>query len=254
MKKRAIPGITSWTGVGACCFSLLSGLYPASAAVIAQTFEQPLAPNTLNWGPDVQAVHEYQKKLYRFQWRLAPLGVDLDSNGTSDLTFTGTESNTNNTMRVSLTGRNEVWATLYGMAHNRIIDALVLRRGSEAGPSLSSANTASGWFNDADAPEPALLTSGIGQIPYKGNFLPDVPFEQKFLGVRFERDGAMHYGWVGISGYANIGQEIYIHAWAYESQPETAITIGQIPEPGAWLLASAGGLLAALRRQRKSGA
>ena len=239
----------------ACGFSLFGGLSSASAAVIAQTFAVPLAPNTLNWGPDVKAGLEYQKRFYPMQWRIAPLAVDLDSNGTTDLTFTGTVGSTINTMQVSLIGRNEAWISLQisdgnlmgGYAH-------AFKSGSPIGPALTPQYPGDGWFNDADLPRQPELTVGEQGRPLGGAFLPDIPFQQKYLGVRFERDGAMHYGWVGISGYANIGQEIYIHAWAYESQPETAITIGQIPEPGAWLLASAGGLLAALRRQRKSGA
>ena len=128
--------------------------------------------------------------------------------------------------------------------------ASALARGSEAGPSLTSGNPRIGWFNDADALKPGVLTIGAQGEPLQSNFVPEVPFQQKYLGVRFERDGALHYGWVGISGYANIGQEIYIHAWAYESEPDKAIIVGQIPEPGAGLLAAASALLMTLRRKR----
>ena len=252
MKKLSYLHAKPWVRVLVCLASHPAGQMQASAAVIAQTFERPLAPNTLNRGPSALPNYAVGGKLRLLQWRIAPLAVDLDNNGTTDLTFTGrVSSNQINSMHVSLTGRNEAWATITGDPANA---ALALPRGSQAGPSLTSGNPLTGWFNDADALGPAYLTVGYNREPYLGHFLPDIPFEQKYLGVRFERDGAMHYGWVGISGYASIGQEIYIHAWAYESEPEKAITIGQIPEPGAWLLASAGGLLAALRRQRKPGA
>ena len=230
--------------------SLFGGISPASTAVIAQTFERPLAPNTRNFGPNAVLGYGWNGQIYRFQWRLAPLAVDMDSNGTTDLTIVGTTGVTD-AMRVSLTGRNEVWASL-SYSNGVLISsyASALARGSEAGPSLTSGNPRVGWFNNADAPKPAYLAIGDQGKPLQSSFIPDVPFEQKYLGVRFEREGALHYGWVGISGYANIGRELYIHAWAYESEPDTAIIIGQIPEPGAGLLAAASGLLLTLRRKR----
>ena len=186
------------------------------------------------------------------QWRIAPLAVDLDSNGTTDLTFTGTVGSTINIMQVSLIGRNEAWIWM------QITDGFLIRSranafrsGSQIGPALAPQYPGDGWFNDADLPRQPELTVGEQGRPLGGAFLPDIPFQQKYLGVRFERDGAMHYGWVGISGYAYIGQEIYIHAWAYESEPDTAIIVGQIPEPGAGLLAAISGLLVGLRRKRK---
>ena len=253
MKKQTFLRSMPWSGVMACGFSLFGGLSSASAAIIAQIFERPLAPNTHNSGPTSVANYAVGGKLRLLQWRIAPLAVDMDNNGTTDLTFGGTIG-VFDEMYVSLTGRNQAWASL-NYSNSRVLSsyAVALPRGAPSGPSLSSGNPSIGWFNDADAPQPAILTVGDQGDPHLGNFLPDIPFEQKYLGVRFEREGAMHYGWVGISGYTHIGEEIYIHAWAYESEPDTAITIGQIPEPGAWLLASAGGLLAALRRQRKSG-
>ena len=230
---------------------LCGALLPASAVVIAQTFEPPLAPNTHHFGPSAVANYIVGGKDYRLQWRLAPFAVDLDSNGTTDLTFVGTVGVTD-IMQVSLTGRNETWA---GLAYsNGVLTGSytsAFKRGSEAGPSLTSGDPRIGWFNDADAPVPGILTVGAQGDPLQSDFIPDVPFGQKYLGVRFERDGALHYGWVGISGYVNIGQEIYIHAWAYESEPNTAIIVGQIPEPKAALLAPASGLLVALRRKRK---
>ena len=254
MKK--IPFPSTKAGMMAFGISLCSGLLPASAAVIVQTFEPPLAPNTRSFGPSAVAGYVWNGSIYRFQWRLVPFAVDLDSNGTTDLTFTGTvqEGNTDR-MYASLTGRNEAWAQL-SYSNGVLISsyASALARGSQVGPSLASGNPRIGWFNDADSPVPGILTVGLQGAPLQTSFVPDVPFEQKYLGVRFERNGAMHYGWVGISGYANIGQEIYIHAWAYESEPNTAIIVGQIPEPAAGLLAAISGLLVGLRRKRKPGA
>ena len=254
MKKLPFPGRKTVISMVALGISLYGGFLPASAAVIAQTFEPPLAPNTLSFGPSAVAGYGLNGIIYRFQWRLAPFAVDLDSNGTTDLTIVGTEGVTD-TMRVSLTGRNETWAFL-AYSNGVFISsyASAFKRGSEAGPSLTSGDPRIGWFNDADAPAPAILTVGDQGTPIEGSFLPGAPFEQKFLGVRFEREGAMHYGWVGISGYANIGQELYIHAWAYESEPDTAIIVGQIPEPAAGLLAAVSGLLVGLRRKGKPGA
>jgi hypothetical protein len=250
MKKRFSLRRMAWVFGMACWSGPDGGLTPAPAAVIAQTFARPLAPNTLSWGPDVQAVVEYQQRAYPMQWRIAPLAVDLDNNGTVDLTFSGDESPFINSMGVNLTGRNEVWATIGVSVPPVDLYAVALKSGLQLGPSFVSGKPTLGWFNDEDAPGPAILMAGIQGTAYRGTFLPDVPFEQKYLGVRFEREGALHYGWVGISGYANIGQEIYIHAWAYESEPDTAIIVGQIPEPGAGLLAAASGLLLTLWRKR----
>ncbi len=246
MKKLFCTRLQSGIGVVA---ALVAAPSPTSAAVIAQTFTIPLAPNTFNWGPDVQAGLIFRNKYYPMQWRIAPMAVDLDNNGTTDLTIVG-RTGVIDTMRVSLTGRNEAWALGFLDLESY---PLALPRGSQLGPSLTSDDPRVGWFNDTDSKSAGKLTIGDQGKPLQTYFKPDVPFEQKYLGVRFERDGALHYGWVGISGAANIGREIYIHAWAYESEPDTAIIVGQIPEPGAALLATAGGLLAALRRQRKTG-
>ena len=248
MKKQSSLPVKTWCHVAAWSISLVGGVpSKASAAVIAQTFERPLAPNTHNFGPNAVKNYLVGGKDYRLQWRIAPLAVDLDRNGTTDLTIVGKIGPTD-TMHVSLTGRNETWAL---PNFNLQTFPLALPRGSQLGSSLTSNNPRAGWFNDADAILPGVLTAAAQGDPISGYFLPDIPFEQKYLGVRFERDGAMHYGWMGISGYANIGQEIYIHAWAYESQPDTSIIVGQIPEPGAGLLATASVLLVTLGRRRK---
>ena len=144
MKKLSCARMKSGIGVLA---ALVAGLSPTSAAVIAQTFERPLAPNTLNLGPSALPNYAVGGKLRLLQWRIAPLAVDLENNGTTDLTFTGRVSSDQiNSMRVSLTGRNEAWATITGDPANAV---LALPRGSQAGPSLTSGNPLTGWLNDA---------------------------------------------------------------------------------------------------------
>lgn len=80
-----------------------------------------------------------------------------------------------------------------------------------------------------------------------------------YLGVSFEVDGATHYGWIETSHSRSRlspdDQYLYIHSWAYESAPDTAITAGAIPEPSTGLLAMIGSisLLMYARFRRRGG-
>ena len=61
-------------------------------------------------------------------------------------------------------------------------------------------------------------------------------------------------GWLAISGgHIFNGQELYIHAWAYESDPGKGLFAGQIPEPGSSLLLVMGALLLGTRGRASSG-
>ena len=148
MKKQSSLPVKTWCHVAAWSISLVGGVpSKASAAVIAQTFERPLAPNTINFGPNAVANYLVGGKDYRLQWRIAPLAVDLDRNGTTDLTIVGTIG-VADTMRVSLTGRNEAWALAF---FNLESYPLALPSGSLLGTSITSDDPRVGWFNDADA-------------------------------------------------------------------------------------------------------
>ena len=222
---------------------------PVAGAVVFETFTTPLAPNTRNFGPGAVANYFYQGKIYNFQWRLSPFAVDLDGNGTTDLTFEGNNRDIR-FMHVSLAGENRVWATVYSSLR---INAVGLPDSSFIGPSLASDNPQTVWLGEVNTGTPILMLSGDSAGPIGGEF-GQKPFEQKYLGVRFQREGALHYGWLAISGgHIFNGQELYIHAWAYESEPGKGLIAGQIPEPGSSLLVAAGALLLGTRRRASSG-
>lgn len=69
-----------------------------------------------------------------------------------------------------------------------------------------------------------------------------------FLGVSFDIQGSMHYGWIRLSHDLNApnGENLYltIHDWAYESTPGMGIMAGAVPEPSSVLLVLVGGLTA----------
>lgn len=69
-----------------------------------------------------------------------------------------------------------------------------------------------------------------------------------YLGVQFDIDGSTHYGWVHVINTYGITGEIV--EWAYESNPNTGLQAGVIPEPTTLLLLLAGTGLLALRRKQ----
>lgn len=71
-----------------------------------------------------------------------------------------------------------------------------------------------------------------------------------YTGVEFYIDDHIHYGWINLMiGHDGPYGEIY--GWAYESNPNTSIIAGAIPEPSTFLLLLIGGLaLGASRRCR----
>lgn len=89
---------------------------------------------------------------------------------------------------------------------------------------------------------------GGGGISCSGNFFQSFPFE--YLGVEFQIEGALHYGWVELESLEDFAR-LEIHGFAYEDQPGVSIIAGQIPEPSVALLWAMFGSVVLLRRRRR---
>lgn len=77
--------------------------------------------------------------------------------------------------------------------------------------------------------------------------------EHFYLGFCMALDGSenFNYGYAEVSADFNGSQtSVQLYRWAYESTPDTPITITAIPEPGTFLLLLCGVLMAAFRRRR----
>jgi hypothetical protein len=220
---RALP-VVFWTALW---------LDPLDAAVVYQNYPLPLGVNTLGRDNGQGPGYLIGGTIYRFDWRAAPADFDFDGNGAVDLTIAGNgHTEPASTMYVTQHGRNQVWSLAGGAAGLDFgTHALALLGGSIIGPSLQSDNPRIGWHNEDDTQGYSALMTSVSGTPASGTFFPTTLFEQKYLGFRFEREGGLHYGWIALSGYAFYGQEIYVYSWAYESEPDTALAVGQIPEP-----------------------
>ena len=148
------------------------------------------------------------------------------------------------TMSISLTGRNQVYSIARGVTGHYIGSfpiSLLTDTIREIGPSMYS-DSRIGWHNDDELVLPSDLDGAID------NNNPS--FTRNYLGLRFEREGALHYSWMSISARDTYdGTEVYIHAWAWESEPGKSILVAAIPEPDVAWLALAGVSLG-LRRKR----
>jgi hypothetical protein len=57
-----------------------------------------------------------------------------------------------------------------------------------------------------------------------------------YLPIDFDLSDGVHYGWVRFQTNGFFG----FQDWAYESEPNTPIAAGTVPEPGTWVLFSSG--------------
>jgi len=233
-------------------FSVTLGLQNSRAAVIYQSYALPLGINTLGRDGGRGPGYIIEGTRYTFDWRAAPYSFDFDGNGSVDLTISGNgRTSFTTSMFVTQHGSNQVWSVAEGFAGLDFgSHALALLGGSTLGSGLYSENPMVGWHNEDDTQGFSILMEAISGSPVSGTFFPRTLFEQKYLGFRFERDGGLHYGWMALSAYAFYGDEIYVYSWAYESEPDTALVVGQVPEPTVQALQGLGTGFAMRRRRR----
>lgn len=74
--------------------------------------------------------------------------------------------------------------------------------------------------------------------------------DQKYIGVQFLINGSTHYGWVRFQIDSTSPYHGIVYDYAYESEADTAIVAGEIPEPGSLGLLAAGAGAMALRRRK----
>ena len=205
----------------------------AQAVVISESYTLPLGVNTLGSDNGKGPGYIIGGTLYKFNWTAAPRPFDFDGNGSTDLAISGNgRTSFTSSMFVTQHGRNQVWSLAGGAGGGDTgSHAIALLGGSSFGPAMHSEVPVIGWHNDDDTGHFSILMEAYGGTPVSGDFFPSYRFEQKYLGFRFEREGALHYGWMALSGFSFYGEEIYVYSWAYESEPDTALIVGQIPEP-----------------------
>ena len=93
------------------------------------------------------------------------------------------------------------------------------------------------WFdrNSSGGSATIVASSTIGSLGYfQGN-------TDAYAGVRLSMGAGFYYVWIHIQNIGlNVGQ---ISDWAYESNPNTPVFAGAVPEPSTWPLISAGAIL-----------
>ncbi len=110
-----------------------------------------------------------------------------------------------------------------------------LAEGVEIG-SDSGNNTWIEWFGGVDGYDGLILCVSGGCV---GRFVG----QRAYMGVEFDIDGAMHYGWLDLY-VASLSAGAAIYGWGYETEPGISIRAGAVtvPEPSTTMLII-GGLL-----------
>jgi hypothetical protein len=221
-----------------------------NGAVMITDLEDPFPMLRAYFDPDYQ-----EKKFYPF---------DIDGDGDQDiifrstLTILSTDYNTNFFQPLAL------WYP------NDFNDGVMpVEAGESIGSHLDNPN---GWIYFSEKPSSTLTAAGAFEPPWIRQ-----PFADTFayIGFRLKIDENWHYGWMLFEGYSVYPYGGVLHAWAWETEPNTAILtppIDQnrrtdpfrlpgglpikdrppiIPEPATLLLIALGLTTLALR-QRKS--
>lgn len=137
--------------------------------------------------------------------------------------------------------------------------AFPLSPGTEIGPTAVSGSQ---WVNETlGAGVWGCADTGSGITTCYGLWPPSqfidvdpgtlaiTPRTYAFLGVQFDLADGTHYGWVQI-GVINNLNGAYVFRGAYETQPNTPIFAGSVPEPARAMLWLAGMAVHLFRRRR----
>lgn len=161
--------------------------------------------------------------------------IDLDGDGVYELEFYGRSSG----LSVLISSHAEIMSSRippFFSDHSTYVIPVI--RGDLLGPDTLDRYQYQGipptlWYG-SDATETHTLGIGFGDPNNYGGYFP---YQQKppYVAVRFKRNGEWHYGWVQVTSW--LDSMGFINGWAYESEPNTPIVIGVIPEPSSLLLA-----------------
>ncbi|MCB9195863.1 MAG: T9SS type A sorting domain-containing protein [Flavobacteriales bacterium] len=158
--------------------------------------------------------------------------VDFDNDGSFDVAFamfTGSQTGTYpySGYNIPYTLDYTVGVATFGTAAPAT-NGWLASSGNVAGLSAGSRIGSSATFNGSQGSMGGVFNTYLGAPisnsfgPYSsGNFLG----AEKYLGVRFDINGAVHYGWVRVEMSADATTMI-IKDYAYESTPETPINAG----------------------------
>lgn len=159
--------------------------------------------------------------------------LDINGDGTTDFTLRSNDPGTdvNNAFLLPLNGNAIVVGGSYGGFVANMTNGDVIG---------SSLNPVYQWSN-SKAPITTLaeLLDGGGTIAEDGNFMNQA---SGYIGFDLVENGNNYYGWMFVTNPVVSDAGIYgiVTEWAYESDPNTPITVGAIPEPSTWALLAAG--------------
>lgn len=164
-----------------------------------------------------------------------PIGYDLDFNGdlVNDILFMSTG----------------MWFGAFVQGDGRIIaggnSVHALAEGTSIGPDTPQEDWLQGYLGQLNINSSATVPPGV--VVNTGEFL----LITAYMGVMFNIEDAVHYGWVRISNPFD-GTGGTIMDFAYETEPGVGILAGagMIPEPATSALMTVGGLLLAFRRKK----
>jgi len=246
---------------------------PAAAEIVSRTF---FDPTEQFWGiyQEVVGTNVHTHTAHPSQW------IDFDNDGVPELEIRGPRTgesgtasiNINTSAHVQLMAADKVTLGKGGWVLPVPQNVSI---GSDAASHLYGDLPDIGWhhhwdfgyyppnpfFGDEEDYYPSLLVTsggrvaGIGQNEsggYFGVFAGTPPFDELlYIGFRFGEEGAWNYGWLHINILG--GWEGWVSGWAYETELNTPIGAGAIPEPASAVLLAGGLALAAAGARRRRG-
>ena len=173
--------------------------------------------------------------------------VDLDGDGVPELEFYGT----NSALDVLISSHAEILSSHVPLTQaDNSTYVIPVIRGDLLGPDALSRYQYQGipptlWYG-SDAPETHVLGIGFGDPENCGGYFPQQN-KPPYVALRFMKNGEWHYAWVQVSSWMDsMGA---INGWGWETEPDTPIIVGLIPEPSGFLLVASGSLLLWKRRR-----